>query len=339
VFYLGADAAALTPTLQTTSESYVFATRPAAEVDLVRMVAEVQQMEPGPDALGRPVYDVPHLPRPWGGKVSAYLWTKSVAAGTLMVSALAALAGAGPASFLLGPASPLLALLFLALTAGLLVADLKRPDRFHYILLEGNWASWLVKGAWILVAYGLLAAVWLLAAGGHADGLQRLLALPVGLLAAGAAGYSAFLFGQAEGRDFWQSPLLLPQLLLAALRAGSASLLVVGALAGAAPGTLQLLAWLAASALVVEGLVFFAELGGTHATVDVARAARLVTRGGLARRFWIGAVGAGLVLPLALFVVFPAASVIGVVAALLALAGLWIYEDLWVKAGQSIPLS
>ena len=27
------------------------------------------------------------------------------------------------------------------------------------------------------------------------------------------------------------------------------------------------------------------------------------------------------------------------VAALLALTGLWIYEDVWVKAGQSIPLS
>jgi len=27
------------------------------------------------------------------------------------------------------------------------------------------------------------------------------------------------------------------------------------------------------------------------------------------------------------------------VAALLSLAGLWVYEDLWVKAGQSLPLS
>ena len=26
-------------------------------------------------------------------------------------------------------------------------------------------------------------------------------------------------------------------------------------------------------------------------------------------------------------------------AAILALIGLWIYEDLWIKAGQSIPLS
>ena len=30
---------------------------------------------------------------------------------------------------------------------------------------------------------------------------------------------------------------------------------------------------------------------------------------------------------------------LSIVAAVLALAGLWLWEDLWVKAGQSIPLS
>jgi hypothetical protein len=44
----------------------------------------------------------------------------------------------------------------------------------------------------------------------------------------------------------------------------------------------------------------------------------------------------GIVLPLLLAVVGPFA---GLAAALCALAGLWVYEDLWVKAGQSIPLS
>ena len=33
-----------------------------------------------------------------------------------------------------------------ALTTALLVVDLKRPDRFHYILLKANWRSWLVLG-------------------------------------------------------------------------------------------------------------------------------------------------------------------------------------------------
>src|SRR5262249_37915600 len=53
-----------------------------------------------------------------------------------------------------------------------------------------------------------------------------LLALPMVLLMAASAGYSAFLFGQAEGRDFWQSPLVLPHLLLGAATAGAATLLL-----------------------------------------------------------------------------------------------------------------
>ena len=44
------------------------------------------------------------------------------------------------------------------------------------------------------------------------------------LFGAAGAGYTAFLFGQAEGRDFWQSPLLLPMLLVQAVIAGASAL-------------------------------------------------------------------------------------------------------------------
>jgi Fe-S-cluster-containing dehydrogenase component/formate-dependent nitrite reductase membrane component NrfD len=334
LFYLGADASALTPSLQAPTESYVFATRPQAEVDLVRMVAEVQGAERPDGALARPAYDAPHLVRPWGWKVSAYLWTKSIAAGALMMGALGVLIGAPPSSLLAGVVPPLLALAFLALTTGLLIFDLKRPDRFHYILFKGNRRSWLVKGAWILMGYGLVAAAWLIAAyAGHA-GLLRVLALPALLLAAGAAGYSAFLFGQAEGRDFWQSPLLLPHLLVAAFGAGAAALLIAGIPAGGDPPSLNLIVIALIVALALEAALLFAEFNGAHANVDAARAARLITRGGLSVRFWGGTVVAGIALPLVL--VFTPAVLLG---AVLALAGLWIYEDVWVKAGQSIPLS
>ena len=340
VFYLGADASALTPTMQSPTEHYVFATRPQAELDLVRMVAAVQQMEPGGDgSLSRPVYDAPHMARPWGWKVAAYLWTKSVAAGTLLIAAVAALLGASPSGFMLGVAPPLIALIFLAITTGLLIVDLKRPDRFHYILVKGNRHSWLVKGAWILMAYGLVAVVWLLGARAGADGLLRLLALPTIILAAATAGYSAFLFGQAEGRDFWQSPLLLPQLLAAALSAGASSLLAVGPLVGAPEATLPRLAGILIASLIAQGTLLFAELGGKHANVDVARTARLLTRGHFSGAFWGGVVVAGIVVPVALLWLFPAAGAVVVIAGLLTLGGLWVYEDVWIKAGQSVPLS
>src|SRR4029450_5210022 len=63
-------------------------------------------------------------------------------------------------------------------------------------------------------------------AGFGGGGPPGFLTVPVILLALAAAGYSAFLFGQAEGRDFWQSPMVLPHLVVAALVAGSAVLLL-----------------------------------------------------------------------------------------------------------------
>jgi len=337
LFYLGADAAALTPSMQRTTERFMWAQRTSEDVDLVRLVASAGDGDTrGDGALSRPVYDVSHMPRPWGWRVAAYLWTKSIAAGVLLVAALGVFLGGAGGGLLTGVAAPALAMLFLALTTGLLVLDLKRPDRFYYILTKGNPTSWLVWGAWILMAYGMVAMAWLL--GGLTDNqtLLRLLAIPVMLLAAASAGYSAFLFGQAEGRDFWQSPLLLPQLLVAALVAGGASLILLHVGLGGEPQRMPPLVMGFAMSLVAYGVVLLAELFGAHANVDVSRAARLITRGGLRASFWLWVVGAGVVVPLLLIWFGPAAAA---VAALLSLVGLWVYEDLWVKAGQSLPLS
>jgi Ni/Fe-hydrogenase subunit HybB-like protein len=164
----------------------------------------------------------------------------------------------------------------------------------------------------------------------------RILALPALLLGAATAGYSAFLFGQAEGRDFWQSPLLLPQLLVAAEVAGAAALLVVAFLARVDVEGLWSLGVIMMGALALQGIVLVAELCSAHANADAARAARLITRGPWRTPFWAGVVAGGTVLPIVLVWPNPYTAVLG---ALLALLGLWIYEDLWLKAGQAVPLS
>jgi Fe-S-cluster-containing dehydrogenase component/formate-dependent nitrite reductase membrane component NrfD len=333
VYYIGAESSALTPSLQAPAASYLWAQRGGGEIDLVRMAASLQAGERGGDgALSRPVYDAPHAPRPWGWKVSAYLWTKSIAAGALMMAAFDRIMSLTRGDALFDTAAAVVALVFLALTMGLLVLDLKRPERFHYVLIKGQWRSWLVRGAWILMAYGLVAGLWLVTSRAQ----HAALVLPALALAAGAAGYSAFLFGQAEGRDFWQSPLLLPHLLVAAMLAGAASLLVVGTVIGAAHVAVLSMGGFLAVGLLLHGALMLAELGVTHANTDVARAARLLTAGGYRSRFWAGAVVGGVLLPFLLIVWVPGGMVIG---ALLALAGLWVYEDVWVRAGQSIPLS
>jgi formate-dependent nitrite reductase membrane component NrfD len=294
------------------------------------------------------VYDVPH-PKPWGWKVSAYLWTKSIAAGALMIGA--PLAAMGLVSGGLSVAAGVLATLFTVITACLLVWDLKRPDRVWRVVLTPNFRSWLVWGAYILMLYGLVSAAWVLADLAEMAALRGPLTGAAVILGAAAAGYSAFLFGQAEGRDFWQSPLLLWQLLAGAALAGSA-VLVLAAAVMPTPGA----TWLAqvtvlqASVLATLGIVL-AELYSPHPNKDVATAAALIKRGPLAGRFWLGYVLLGVLLPSAL-VVGALAGVsdgvvrlgslsvgAGVLAAVLALVGLWLYEDVWVRAGQSVAMS
>ena len=336
VFYVGADSSALSPSLQRPATTYMFGQRPAAELDLVRMVAAAQAAEPGGDgALSRPVYDAPHAPRPWGWRVSSYLWTKSIAAGALMVAAWTARVGSVVVDPFIGIAAPLLALLFLLLTTALLVFDLKRPDRFHYVLLKGNPRSWLTLGAWILMAYGAFATFWLLVGLGFVRWPHHLVTLPGLLLGCAAAGYSAFLFGQAEGRDFWQSPLLLPHLLVAAVVAGAAALTLVTTVMATDFRVAPAIVVTMLAGLVLHGILLFAELGVAHANLDVRRAAQLLTRGAFQARFWGGVVGLGVVAPIVLAVGWGAMPT----AAVLSLAGLWLWEDLWVKAGQSVPLS
>ena len=80
-----------------------------------------------------------------------------------------------------------------------------------------------MRGAWILGAFAVVIGLWGLAGVVDAPTALEVFAVPAALLAAGAAGYTAFLFRQCEGRDLWQTPLLLPILLAQAVAAGGAT--------------------------------------------------------------------------------------------------------------------
>jgi formate-dependent nitrite reductase membrane component NrfD len=157
-------------------------------------------------------------------------------------------------------------------------------------------------------------------------------------VAAATAGYSAFLFGQAEGRDFWQSPLLLPQLLGAAVVAGAAALLIVASILGS---TGRELTGILFAGVLVTSVVVALELYGPHANKDVAAAADYLVRGPRAQGFWIGYVLVGVVvtLVLALAALLGAPPLTSGLASVCALVGLWFYEDAWVRAGQSVAIS
>ncbi len=285
-------------------------------------------------------YDIPKA-RPWGWMVSAYLGTKSIAGGAFLLTMLALGLGLSQSRTLFGIAAPLLAGVFLGLTLLLLIVDLKRPERFWYLLVKPNWTSWLVWGGWILQAYGILLVVWLGSELLGWTGLLRVLVWPTALLAAAAAGYTAFLFGQAEGRDFWQSPLLLPHLLVQAVLGGAGALALASLALGSGSGASNLLAGALLVALVAHIVLLGSELFVPHTNHHVAAAGHVLTTGALRVPFWtlavtvgIGGALAGVVLAL-----LTGSAVLLGVAALCSLIGLFAYEHCFVQAGQAVPLS
>lgn len=295
------------------------------------------------------VYDTPKNTAPWGWKVSAYLATKSVGAGVMMVAAMAiALYGLqGPLSStmnaLLGIGAPVIGGFFVAVTLVLLIADLKRPDRALMLVTRANPGSWLVWGGYILGVFGLIEAAWFGAALFGLSNVVRWLLIPAALFGAAAAGYSAFLFGQAEGRDFWQNPLMLPILLVQAALAGAASLGLLSWALNAGATISNFLTIMLLSAIVLHALLIFIEVFGSHSNSHVAAAARFMTRGGLKDTFWgpffvVGSLIPIVMLCIALFAPAAEPALLGI-SGIGALTGLYAYEHCFVVAGQVVPLS
>ena len=95
------------------------------------------------------------------------------------------------------------------------------------------------------------------------------------------AGYTAFLFAQAKGRELWQSPLFLWHLIVQALIAGAALLLLPAIfISASSPATMHLVSILVA-ALVIGLAMVVAELYLPAISEDVKRAAEIITSGGL----------------------------------------------------------
>ncbi len=368
VFYLGADEAALDPEIAVEELPHMSMwgtiLKPGhedeSEIDMGKSLRNPNIINPlklyePPGAVQRTpgaaqvVYDTPKNSAPWGWKVSTYLGTKSLGAGVMIVAALAlALYGlngpiGGTINAFFGIGAPVIGGFFIAVTLLLLIADLQRPDRALFLVTKANPTSWLVWGGYILGVFGLIEAAWFGAALlGLPDGLRWLL-IPAALFGIAAAGYSAFLFGQAEGRDFWQSPLLLPILLVQALLAGAAALGLLALALNPGGAISTFLARVLLIAIVLHVALVLWEVFGSHNNSHIATTVLYMRRGGLSKTFWGPFCAVGSLLPIAMLsialllpVALPVLLALGSIAALV---GLFAYEHCFVVAGQIVPLS
>ena len=154
------------------------------------------------------------------------------------------------------------------------------------------------------------------------------------------AGYTAFLFGQAEGRDLWQTPLLLWHMIGGALAVGGGFSLIASLLSDSLTEAAESFALVMVVGAVVVGLMTLTELIGSHPTTNAEAGFHHMTRGEFASRWWRGQFLAVAVPIVAGALVLAGGTILtGVVGGIAAMIGVFLVDDAFVKAGQSVPLS
>jgi Fe-S-cluster-containing dehydrogenase component/formate-dependent nitrite reductase membrane component NrfD len=333
LFYVGAEEVVIVPGQARNVGTYLFATANAKALRAPLPPGRGVSHEPAVPAVVS--YDVEHL-RPWGWQVPAYFWTKSVATGILALPALALALEGLAIKTRLETVLGLIGVVFMALTAGLLVSDLSRPERFIRVLTRPQPRSWVARGAFVLLAYGVACTCFFFSSWAGAGGVASALLWPtvaVGLL---AAVYTAFLFGQCKGRDLWQTRLLPFHLVVQWVLASSAIVTLLPGSLGVTPRLRHAAVLGLALGLVAHGLTVLGELAMPHATDSARRAAEVIVRGSLKDTFWIGAIGIGWLLPVVLLAAARNSALVVGIAGAGALVGLLGYEWCFVIAGQDV---
>jgi Fe-S-cluster-containing dehydrogenase component/formate-dependent nitrite reductase membrane component NrfD len=283
------------------------------------------------------VYGIPDKGILWGWEVPAYVTTKAVAAGAYLIGMLLFLGQNETfTDWSLLRWSLGTSLVFLVLTTALLVKDLDQPKRFLYVILRPQWRSWLVRGGYALTLFGGLLTLQLVAAWFEWERTAVWLVLPGVFLAVVVAVYTAYLFAQARGRDFWQSPILPLHMLVHCLMAGGAALAMLEGL-----GVLELNgqpSFLLALGIVANLFVLAAELTITHPTSDAKAVVKMITGGRYRNEFWTMVLLCNVLPATALYVSGDVAST-QILAGVLALVGIYRLEKIWIEGPQRIALS
>ena len=372
LFYINGNDWSLHPTASPANDSYMWADKITEQntsiYELPVFPASTKKSKSGtplraPQEQGRPLngpiqiggrvaeqmvqtaYNAQHKIQ-WHWELPAYLVTKNIAGGLFMLLSLGAIFNFfifDSATFL---TAGFTAMVFMLITVILLIKDLSQPKRFLNILLRPQWKSWVARGAFILVGFTAVAGLWWLIEfaaninwlpGEIGYSLRPIMAWITLPLALFGVIYTAFLLGQAEGRDMWQSNLLPFQLFAQSMMVASGMFLVLNVFISVPADMQTLLTWLFPVSIAINLLLTFASKFNSFASEVAMLGHREMTNGRFRNHYWWGGIGLGHVLPMALFFAF--SSIALPVAVLCVFVGLFFYEYAFVMAPQHIPNS
>lgn len=307
--------------------------------------------------------DVPLPGIIWGWMITLNMWAKSIGTGVVFVAAYLFYRHNKEAMPNLRWAMPVIS--FVALNVFLLftLLDLHQPYRMLNIFLHPHFTSAITVGAWMASLFTLLMTILMIigladafseyfnrgckiapvkslmkAAGANSAAYEKLMPFVI-FLAIPVTAYTAIIMSEAAARELWQAPTEVMQMLWAALMAGSASLtLISGSWSKEARKDV---AMILAFAVFFSFAMYMGEYFFSFKSAEAEATLEYVHSGGAYNvEFWFG-MALGFIAPFFLSISTMKNDNIALLrfAGIMALVGLYLTKDVWLKIPQMLPLS
>jgi Ni/Fe-hydrogenase subunit HybB-like protein len=286
------------------------------------------------------VLDVPLPGIVWGWIITMNMWAKSVGTGVIFLAFFLLKKYPEQTGFIRFPVV-VISIVFIHIFLLFTVVDLHQMFRFWHIFFYPHLTSAITIGAWMATGFvgllfGMAYAIYIKKDTAMYDkllGWTTLLAIPVTL-------YTAGLMAESTARELWQMPTESAQMILAALLAGSATMILMGGNKFSDPikKDLGLVLGLSASGAF---LLYMSEyiFGGMKAE-EVAATLEFVKGGQYTVMFWIGQVLAFITPMVLVWVSLKKQSYYLLkIAAVSALIGLWVSKHVWLVIPQLLNMS
>jgi len=284
--------------------------------------------------------DVPLDGIVWPWLVTVNMWAKSIGTGIIFMT-FYLLKKYPQTTKSLKISMPIVSFLFLNIFLLFTLADLHQPFRMINIFLHPHWTSPITVGAWMAtLLVGLVALmVFTTFIKKETETFDKIL-MPTVLLAIPVTLYTAVLMGMSTGKELWQTPTELVQMMLASLLAGSATMLIIGNSleTNAKRDMLMILGFSAATMFTIfMGEYFF----GPMKSDEVAITLQAVKGDGEYKVMFWAAMSFGFIIPtiLAYFGVKNKTEAFNIMASVFALVGLWLAKHVWLIIPQLLPMN
>ena len=289
------------------------------------------------------------LPEPfWGWFVTMNMWAKSIGTGLIFMLFLLLRKNSDEMNGLRTPVtivSFVMMIVFLLFT----LADLHQPFRMWHIFFYPHWTSAITVGAWMASVFVLLEFIMIAAMVRKENCLltkepvaffdkllfwTTILGIPVTL-------YTAGIMAESTARELWTMPTESAQMILAATLSGSAAMILLGGSKLSDESKKFFGAILGLSALMAF-IIYMSEyiFGGMKSEEAIAVLANIKGDGEYATMFWIGQ-WVAYILPMILVGLSRVSNSNSILslAAILAIAGLWVVKHVWLIIPQLLSLS